>query len=88
MPKHKVNIVTGPDGARFEVDGYDIARGVSGATVHIGPGGVTRIALEIYASVVESTQLAAREATFDVSLPPEAERALIALGWTPPTAAK
>lgn len=88
MPKHNVNIVTGPEGARFEVDGHDIAGGISSATVHIGRGGVTRIELEIYASVVESTQLAAREATFDVSLPPEARQALVALGWTPPTVAR
>jgi hypothetical protein len=83
MSRPSVTVTTNADGVgrhRVEVDGHDISKAVSKATLWLSGGEPPELDLEL--RVFESQRIEAAEA--EITIPAETHDALVALGWTPP----
>jgi hypothetical protein len=86
MTRRNITIATGPDQARIELDGHDIAPAVREAVITVGRAGQTSVTVELAISTVDVISLGSPDAEVLLSLPDDVHDALIALGWTPPGA--
>jgi hypothetical protein len=82
VSRHKVEIRSdGPLAHRVLIDGTDIARSLTGLTLHIGTAGeIPKLTLDV--QLIDVTELGSVEA--EVLLGQGVAETLKKLGWTPP----
>lgn len=78
----RVKLADSPSGAEIEVGGHRIENGIQALTIQARAGEIPQIRLELSAA-----ELIDAEGDVKLVMSSAAEKALIALGWTPPAEA-